>query len=100
MQIVFKARAGRAKQVEKLVGKTLRKALPGVPLESVTIRPIFPDVATGQRSRLFTVDLPDQLPQQKITQLVESLRKEDALEYAEIPAAKRPLKGSVSEEVE
>lgn len=96
MQIVFKAREGRAKQAEKLVSKTLRKALPGVPLNSVTVRPIFPGVATGQRSRLFTIDLPDQLSEQKMTQLVESLRKEDALEYAEIPAAKRPLKGSLS----
>jgi hypothetical protein len=100
MQIVFKTREGRAKQVEKLVSKTLRKALPGVPLKSFTVRPIFPGVATGQRSRLFTVDLPDQLSEQKITQLVESLRKEDALEYAEVPAPKRPLKGNVSKEVE
>ena len=97
MQIVFKAREGRVKQVEKLVGKKLRKALPGTPLKDVTVRPVFPDVTTGQRSRLFTIDLPDQLPEQKITQLVESLREEDALEYAEIPAAKRPLKGSVSD---
>jgi hypothetical protein len=97
MQIVFKAREGRAKQAEKLVSKTLRKALPEMALKGVTVRPIFPAVATGQRSRLFTVDLPDQLSEQKIAQLVESLRKEDALEYAEVPAAKRPLKGSASE---
>jgi hypothetical protein len=99
MQIVFKARQGRAKQVEKLVSKTFKKALPEVPLKSVTVRQIFPGVTTGQRSRLFTVDVPDQLSEQKITHLVESLRKEDALEYAEIPAAKRPLKGSVSEKL-
>jgi hypothetical protein len=91
MQIVFKARAGRAKQAEKLVGETLKKTLPGESLENITIRPIFPGVATGQRARLFAVDLPDQLSQQNITKLMESLRNEEALEYAEIPAAKRPL---------
>jgi len=96
MQIIFKVKEGRAGEVEELVTKSISKALPGFPANDVTVRQVFPGVTTGQRSRLFTVDLPDRLPDQKIDEVIESLRNEDALEYAEVPAPKQPMEDSAA----
>lgn len=91
MQIICKVREGCVGEAEKLVTDSIRQVLPASVVSQVTVKQVFPGVTTGQRARLFTVNLPDPLPDQDLRGVMESLRSGDALEYAELPAEKQAL---------
>lgn len=91
MQVIFKAREGRAKDAAKAVAKKLGAILSERAAEGVKVRQVFPGLTSGQRARLFTVDLPDDLSEQEVRAAVEGLRDDEALEYAELPAPKSPM---------
>lgn len=89
MQIVGKVRNGRYDAVRKTVVESIRDTTRApVPVE---IKPVFPGLDSGRRAGLFTLELPDDLPQQVVKSLIESMRRDDAIEYADIAAEKRPL---------
>ncbi|MGH8503177.1 MAG: hypothetical protein ACREVE_12035 [Gammaproteobacteria bacterium] len=91
MQIICKVKEGRVAEAEKLVTDSISQVLSASVVGQVTVKQVFPGVTTGQRARLFTVNLPDQLSDHKLRVVMESLRSEDALEYAELPAEKQPM---------
>jgi hypothetical protein len=90
MQIIYKVKEGKVGEAKKIARKRIDEVLPE-PSEEVSVRQVFPGLTTGQRARLFTIDLPSQLPDDNVTELIELLRKEDGIEYAERPATKRPM---------
>ena len=56
----------------------------------VVVRPLFPDVVSGRRAAMFIVDVPDGAPSALLASLIETLRCDDAVEYAALPADRRP----------
>ncbi|HEX8474088.1 MAG TPA: hypothetical protein VF666_08660 [Pyrinomonadaceae bacterium] len=91
MQIIYKVKEGKVEEAKEIALKNIDEALPEPTIKEVSVRQVFPGLTTGQRARLFTIDLPSQLPDDNVTELIELLRKEDGIEYAELPAAKRPM---------
>lgn len=91
MQIVFKMREGFNEQAEPLAKSAVKDLLPPSDMKDVSVRQLFPGLDKGQRARLFILEVRDGLLDQKIAEAVRSLRSNDAVEYAEIPAARRPL---------
>lgn len=90
MQIVFKVREGQAEQGEEAAKSAAKSHLPDA-MKDVSVRQLFPGLTTGQRARLFILELPEGVPDGKIKEVVSSLHKDEAIEYAEIPASKRPM---------
>ena len=54
LQIAVKAAEGRTKDAADIVRRVVHQTLPGA---SVSVRQLFPDVSSGNRARLFVVDL-------------------------------------------
>ena len=93
MQIVVKA----AKKVDndpmEIITRNVAETL-GDREGRAVVSKVFPQQTTGNRARLYTVHLPDDLPTKDVNRVVERLSSQEALEYAEIPAAKRPMDSS------
>lgn len=90
MQIVYKVKEGRIKDAKKIVAGSVESVL-AEHAQDASVEQVFPGLKTGRRARLFTIDLPDHIPARKLKELVEALRSEDAVEYADLPAEKKPL---------
>lgn len=52
---------------------------------------VFPEVTHGNRARLFTLDVEDATPRDRVRALLEALRSDPSVEYAEKPSPKRPV---------
>lgn len=91
MQIIFKAKEEQLDEAAEIVAQSVSELLPAGAMAGVTIRRVFPGLAGGQRARLFSLNLPDDLPEQKVAEVVDALSQEEALEYATIPAPKKAL---------
>jgi hypothetical protein len=91
VQIVVKATADRAEDMERIVHRCVRDALGKPAPAGVTVSKVFPRQATGHRGRLFMVRLPEALSDPEVATVLDHLRSDAALEYAEIPSPKAPL---------
>lgn len=96
MQIIYKMKEGRVKEAEKMALKNLEQVFSESVMKEASVRQVFPGLTTGQRARLFSINLPAQLPDEQLSEVVELLREEDGVEYAELPAPKRPMISDVS----
>lgn len=96
MQIICKVKEDKIEEAEKIASRNIENVLDEVSNEEVSVRQVFPGLTRGQRARLFTINLPDHVPYDKVTELIEKLREEDAIEYAELPSPKRPMKSNAS----
>ena len=90
MQIAVKAVEGRTKDASEVIRRAIRRTLPDAP---VSVRQLFPDASTGNRARLFVVEVSDQLPPTDVAQVVAALNDEAAIEYASIPSPRSATKG-------
>ena len=90
MQIVVKAAKDLDKDPIEIITRNVAETL-GERDEKAVVSKVFPDQTSGNRARLYTVHLPDDLPAKDVSRVVERLSSQEALEYAEVPAAKRPL---------
>ncbi len=93
MQIVVKAVKGSEQDPVEVITRNVAETL-GDRDERPMVSKVFPDQTTGNRSRLYMVHLPDDLSGQDVNRVVERLSRQESLEYAEIPAAKRPMGSS------
>lgn len=93
MQIIVKAAKSSDKDPMELISRSVAESL-GDREKTAVVSKVFPDQTSGHRARLYTVNLPDGLTDRDIKSVVERLSRQDALEYAEIPAPKRPLPAS------
>lgn len=96
MQIIYKVKENRVKEAEEIALKNIQEVLPESAAQEVSIEQVFPGLTKGQRARLFCINLPVQLSDDKLSQLVKRLRAEDAIEYAEFPARRVPMTNDVS----
>lgn len=90
MQIVVKAAKNQDKDPLAVITRSVAETL-GHGDEQAVVSKVFPGQSSGHRARLYTVELPDDLPVQDLNRVVERLSGQEAFEYAEVPAAKRPL---------
>lgn len=90
MQIVFKVKDGCFDDAQKAVEDTIVDLLPARARDQLALRPMFPGVTSGRRRGLCVLDLPDGLSTERIERVLRTLRADDAIEYAELPAAKGP----------
>ena len=88
MQIVGKVLDGAYDAVGKTIAKSIRERHPATGPIEVTVTPVFPGLKTGRRAGMFTIDLPDHLPAAIVASVMETLRGEIAVEYAELPSQK------------
>jgi hypothetical protein len=88
MQIIVKVTPERMADAAEIVTRSVAETLPDRPREEVIVAPVFPGLTTGQRARLFSVNLPSDLSRQEVDRVVEALGQDSALEYAEIPPTK------------
>lgn len=89
MQIVVKAAKNQDRDAFDVISRSVAESLGH--REQAVVSKVFPEQTSGHRARLYTVELPDDLPAQDLNRVVEQLSGQEAFEYAEIPAAKRPL---------
>jgi len=90
LEIVVKAARDSNQDPVELITRNVAETLGGRDDQAV-ISKVFPDQATGNRARLYRVHLPDDLPEKDVNRVVEHLSSQEALEYAEVPAPRRPL---------
>ncbi len=90
MQIICKSTHNRFDEAEKEISETVSKVLPAAAARKVTIKRVFPEVTSGQRARLFTIDLPN-VSESQVKAVVDTLQSGEGIEYAQIPASKQPL---------
>jgi hypothetical protein len=87
----------RVKDAEEIALKNIEQVLPESIAEEILVRQVFPGLITGQRARLFSINLSSvQVSDDKISQLVARLCEEDGIEYAELPSPKQPMMRDVS----
>jgi hypothetical protein len=91
MQIVVKAAVkNQDKDPVDVITRSVAETLGNRDKQAVVSK-VFPNQTSGHRARLYTVELPDDLPVKDLNRIVERLSRQEALEYAELPADKRPL---------
>ena len=90
MQIVVKAAKGSEQDPVEIITRNVAETL-GERDDRAVISKIFPDQTSGNRSRLYMVHLPDDVPEKDVTRVVERLSRQEAFEYAEVPASRRPM---------
>ena len=90
MQIVGKVRSATFAAVRETIAERVQRSLPDNVAPHVVVRPLFPDVVSGRRAAMFIVDVPDGAPSALLASLIETLRCDDAVEYAALPADRRP----------
>jgi hypothetical protein len=87
VQIIVKVRADRTEQAEE----RLSQAVPAPVRGRASVSRVFPARSAGDRARLYSIDLPPDLSADAVQSLVEALRADPDLEYANLPAPRRPL---------
>ena len=91
MQIVGKVRGATFESVRETIAKRVQRSLPDAVAPHVVVRPLFPNSASGRRAAMFIVDVPDDASSTLLASLIETLRCHDAVEYAAVPADRRPV---------
>jgi hypothetical protein len=90
VDIVVKAAKDQTEDPREIITRSVAETL-GDTKRRAVISKVFPEQTTGNRARLYMVRLPDDLPTKDLNRVVEQLSSQEAFEYAELPAAKRPL---------
>jgi hypothetical protein len=90
VQIVGKVRSATFEAVRETLAERVQRSLPDAVAPHVVVRPLFPDVASGRRAAMFIVDVPDDASSTLLAALIETLRCDDTVEYADVPADRRP----------
>jgi hypothetical protein len=91
MQIVVKVVSDHVADAPALVARRVAEHLPAHTGGKVDVSELFPGLTRGRRAGLVTVRLPHGLSEAEVDRLVEDLQREDAVEYAELPAPKHPV---------
>jgi hypothetical protein len=94
VEIVVKATNEGAQAIEEAVARRVGEALGEPARTATTVSRLFPGVTRGHRARMLVVRVPDRLSPDEVARLLERLRADDAVEYAELPAEKRPMTGT------
>ncbi len=91
MQIVGKVKNASFDALRETIASLLRESVPASIMSKVVVKPVFPGLSSGHRSGMFTVDLPDSVSAKVVTSIIDSLQGDASVEYAGLPAEKRPM---------
>lgn len=89
MQIVVKAAEDSVEDPMEVITRDVAETL-GDRNERALVSKVFPGLTHGNRARLYVVHLPDDLSAKEVRRVVKRLSNQEALEYAEVPAPRRP----------
>jgi hypothetical protein len=94
MQIVVKTAAKADDDASPLIRRLVLDAAPllSKAKHEVDVSKVFPAVTSGNRARMYTVSLPDDVSDQDLGQIVDHLKKHNELEYAQLAAPKHPTR--------
>jgi hypothetical protein len=88
-QIVVKVDERRAGVAVATVRGVLEREDPALAAEA-TIAEVFPGLRAGSRAGMVTVEVPDRVPVGAREALLDALRAQEGVEYAELAGARRP----------
>jgi len=88
VDIVMKVAKSQIPQAVELVTDLLHQVLPEAEAKRASVERVFPDVAAGRRAGMLVVSLDDGMSSFSVDKLLDSLRRCEAVEYAQ-PAAPR-----------
>lgn len=91
MQIILKAMAGQEELVIRRATDALKIALKSAAAERIRVDRVFPKGTPGNRGRLLSAELPDQVTRADFERVLKSLRALAGVEYAEEPSPKKPM---------
>ena len=84
MQIVGKVRSPSFAAVRETIAACVQRSVPDAVAPRVVVRPLFPDAASGRRAAMFIVDVPDDAAPAILDGVIDALRCDDAVEYAQV----------------
>lgn len=91
MQITVKARRDGRVDIVALVRRYVEMVVPRDVLDKIMVKRLFPEATTGNRAWMYTITMPDQLQDDAIMRLLNTLQSEQAIEYAEVPVRRDPM---------
>jgi hypothetical protein len=90
VQIVVKTTHGDDEDLAPMIRSMIAAVSPGTD-EAIQVAKVFPQATTGNRSRMYAVNLPESVSREQAGNIAKELAHHQELEYAEIAAEKRPL---------
>jgi hypothetical protein len=88
--IVVKVAPSRRAKAAKVITDLLKDVLPKAELDAASVEPVFPDVTTGRRAGMMMLSLNAETSARRVTQVLESLRASEHVEYAQEPSPREP----------
>jgi hypothetical protein len=92
MDIVMKVAKSEIAKAVELVTDLLRGVLSENEIKLASVERVFPDAVAGRRAGMLVVSLDDGMPSRSVEKVLDSLRRSDAVEYAQ-PATPRKAGG-------
>jgi hypothetical protein len=90
MDIVMKVAKSEVPKAVDLVTDLLRQVLSEDEVKRASVERVFPDVATGRRAGMLVVSLDDRMPSRSVDKVLDSLRRCEAVEYAQPATPRKP----------
>jgi hypothetical protein len=92
MRITVKLQPGTsADTIIEVVHRSLNYPMHRTPGNSVVVERLFPDADTGNRARMYSVELPDSFSNAQMRNVLDALQHTAAIEYVEIPSVRRAI---------
>jgi hypothetical protein len=88
MEITVKATPEHVQDAPRAIRDAVREVVDGV---AARVERVFPQASTGNRSRMFILNLPDELSSDQVRRLIDRLERQDAVEYASLPEPRRAI---------
>jgi hypothetical protein len=89
--IVVKLDSQHVDGAEERLRERVSGVLPDRARSRVHVEKLFPAHQQGNRARLFSVELPPDLTPREVQAVVDAVGADEGVEYASVPAAKRPI---------
>lgn len=89
MQIVLKSSPDHERDLPGVVSSHFARLVAGH--GAIEVSRVFPPGTQGNRGRMFTATVADQVEPAALRTLLEALRADAAVEYAEVAEAKKPM---------
>lgn len=91
MKVIVKTQVGLDQPPESVVASSVGNVAPESIRGQLVVSRVFPKNATGHRSRMVSIAVPDGTPGPVVEALVSALSKDVRLEYVQVPAVKKLL---------
>lgn len=83
MQLVVKVAADHIPEGAEAILRAVAQCFDAEVTRRTSVRAVFPELSRGRRAGLFTIDLPDEVSSEQVQPLLDTLKGDRRLEYAE-----------------